>query len=332
MKKTPIFLAFGVILVLFLSLSMGQFGVSYEKIFFILFHPFKSGDLANEIIWKIRMPRILLAFFAGSALSLAGASLQGLFHNPLVDPHIIGVSSGAAFGGALAILFGLSSIYLLGLAFVFGFLALILVYSLASIFEGDRRLMLILSGIILAGVFTALVSLVQYLADTEEILPNIVFWLLGSFATSSWHKLLLLFIPVFIFGILLLKLRWRVNILSLEEQDANSLGLNVKNLRRFILLICAILTAAQVSVSGNIAWVGLVVPHLARLLVGPSHEKLLPYSFVLGGIFMVLVDDLARSITSTEIPIGIITALFGAPIFVFLLVYKQKKEKNVKQA
>lgn len=189
--------------------------------------------------------------------------------------------------------------------------------------------MLILSGIILSGFFAALVSLMQYLADSEETLPNIVFWLLGSFATASWHKVLLMILPMAVAAGVLWKLRWRINLLALEERDARSLGVPVAALRRAVLVCCAVLVAAQVAVSGSIAWMGLVVPHLARLLVGADHRRLLPAAFWLGAALMLVVDDLARTLTQAEIPIGIITALFGAPLFTLLLV--QSRRRNTLQ-
>lgn len=266
-----------------------------------------------------------MALLAGGSLGLCGATLQGVFHNPLVDPHIIGVTSGSAFGGTLAILLGFDIISMMGCTFFFGLAALVLVYLIARLQGRENTLALILSGIILSGFFAALVSLMQYLADTEETLPNIVFWLLGSFATANWHKVLSMALPVAVAAIILLKLRWRINLLALDDKDARGLGVSVTTLRRGVLVCCAVLVAAQVAVSGSIAWVGLVIPHLARLLVGADHRRLLPTAFWLGGAFMVVVDDLARTLTQAEIPIGIITALLGAPLFTLLLIRSQRR-------
>ena len=183
----------------------------------------------------------------------------------------------------------------MGCTFFFGLAALVLVYLIARLQGRENTLALILSGIILSGFFAALVSLMQYLADTEETLPNIVFWLLGSFATANWHKVLSMALPVAVAAAILLKLRWRINLLALDDKDARGLGASVTTLRRGVLVCCAVLVAAQVAVSGSIAWVGLVIPHLARLLVGADHRRLLPTAFWLGGAFMVVVDDLART-------------------------------------
>ncbi|MGL4723217.1 MAG: FecCD family ABC transporter permease [Scandinavium sp.] len=307
------------------SLCLGQYRLPLTEVIQHLLHPQNQAGIASQIVWSVRLPRITLAFLAGAALGLSGATLQGVFRNPLVDPHIIGVTSGSAFGGTLAILLGLSPLIMMSSTFAFGLAALGLVYLIASLQGRENTLVLILSGIILSGFFAALVSLMQYLADTEETLPNIVFWLLGSFATANWHKVLICALPVLAGSAVLFSLRWRINLLSLDEKDARALGVPVKPLRAAVLVCCALLVAAQVAVSGSIAWVGLVIPHLARLLTGVDHRRLLPVSFWLGGCFMIVVDDLARTLTAAEIPIGIITALLGAPVFTFLLIYSQRR-------
>ncbi|MCT4704941.1 iron ABC transporter permease [Enterobacteriaceae bacterium H16N7] len=310
------------------SLCLGQYPLALSDVFHQLIHFSHPEGMASQIVWSVRLPRVLIALLAGGALGLCGATLQGVFHNPLVDPHIIGVTSGSAFGGALAILLGLTPVMMMGSTFAFGLTALVLVYAIAALQGRENALILILSGIILSGFFAALVSLIQYQADTEETLPNIVFWLLGSFATANWHKVAMLAVPVTLATALLFQLRWRINLLSLNDKDARALGVRVVPLRRTVLVCCAILVAAQVAVSGSIAWVGLVIPHLARLLVGVDHRRLLPASFWLGGCFMIVVDDLARTLTQAEIPLGIITALLGAPLFTFLLIRSSRKARQ----
>ncbi|MEW7315030.1 iron ABC transporter permease [Buttiauxella gaviniae] len=310
------------------SLCLGQFPLSLSDVFHQLTHFSNEQSMSGQIVWSVRLPRILMALLAGGALGLCGATLQGVFHNPLVDPHIIGVTSGSAFGGTLAILLGLEPVLMMGSTFFFGLAALILVYAIAALQGKENALILILSGIILSGFFAALVSLIQYLADTEEVLPNIVFWLLGSFATANWHKVWMLAIPVSVAALILFKLRWRINLLSLNDKDAKALGVAVVPLRRSVLVCCALLVAAQVAVSGSIAWVGLVIPHLARLLVGVDHRRLLPTAFWLGGGFMIVVDDIARTFLQAEIPLGIITALLGAPLFTFLLIQSSRRGRQ----
>ncbi|SXJ69528.1 iron chelate uptake ABC transporter family permease subunit [Klebsiella pneumoniae] len=307
------------------SLCFGQYPLSLSAVGHTLVHLPPGEGVIGQIVWSVRLPRVVMALLAGGALGLCGATLQGVFQNPLVDPHIIGVTAGSAFGGTLAILLGVGSLLMMASTFFFGLVALGLIYALAALQGRDSTLGLILSGIILSGFFAALVSLMQYLADSEETLPNIVFWLLGSFATASWHKVLLMSLPLAVAAGALWKLRWRINLLALEERDARSLGVPVAALRRGVLVCCAVLVAAQVAVSGSIAWMGLVVPHLARLLVGADHRRLLPTAFWLGAALMLVVDDLARTLTQAEIPIGIITALLGAPLFTVLLVQSRRR-------
>ncbi|SWU17074.1 putative ABC transport system permease component [Klebsiella pneumoniae] len=307
------------------SLCFGQYPLSLSAVGHTQVHLPPGEGVIGQIVWSVRLPRVVMALLAGGALGLCGATLQGVFQNPLVDPHIIGVTAGSAFGGTLAILLGVGSLLMMASTFFFGLVALGLIYALAALQGRDSTLGLILSGIILSGFFAALVSLMQYLADSEETLPNIVFWLLGSFATASWHKVLLMSLPLAVAAGALWKLRWRINLLALEERDARSLGVPVAALRRGVLVCCAVLVAAQVAVSGSIAWMGLVVPHLARLLVGADHRRLLPTAFWLGAALMLVVDDLARTLTQAEIPIGIITALLGAPLFTVLLVQSRRR-------
>ncbi len=311
-----------------LSLTLGNYPIPLSKVGKILIFSDDAtiSKIDRHVVLHIRLPRIILAFCVGAALAICGAVLQGVFYNPLVDPHVIGVTSGAAFGGTLAILLGLGTLGLILCAFSFGLLALVIVLLLSTLFRQYNLLILILVGVILNGFFSALVSLLQYIADTEETLPNIVFWLMGSFATAHWHKVFILFFPTMIIGYLLIRLSWKINVLSLSEKEAALLGLNVKWLRSVILFLCAILVALQVSVSGSIGWAGLIMPHFARILVGANHERLLPIAFLLGGIYMILVDDIARTLTSAEIPITIITAIIGAPCFL-LLLYRQMRRQ-----
>lgn len=300
------------------SLTLGQFSLSLNQIYEALF--IQSGNQTyKNIIMNIRIPRILLSSLCGGILALCGISLQGLFKNPLVGPKIIGVSTAAAFGGTLAILFGFGGFFLTLNAFIFGILALFILYFIASFVKNSNIYTLILSGIVVNGFFAALISLVQYVADSDDILPNIVFWLLGSFLTADWEKLFILACISFPALLIIFLIRYNFNLLSLGDDDLKALGINYKFIRRLILVLTTILIAAQVSISGNIGWVGLVVPHMARFLSGSDHIKSIPYSFVFGMIFMLLVDDAARTISANEIPLGILTALIGAPVFVYLL-------------
>ncbi|WP_342769098.1 iron ABC transporter permease [Bosea caraganae] len=311
------------------SLGLGRYEIPALRVVRILLSGIVPSDIGlseieRNVVFNVRLPRILTAICAGAGLALCGAALQGVFRNPLVGPHIIGVSSGAAFGGTLAILLSGSQSLLLLLAFAFGVLSLLMVYALHALVGRRDMLALVLAGVIIGGFFAALVSLAQYLADTEEKLPRIVFWLLGSFATADYDKLRLMLGPVVLGGLLLMLLRWRINILSLGDDDAQALGISVAGTRWLILVLIGLIVSAQVAVSGVIGWVGLVVPHMARMLVGPDHRPLLPASMLAGALYMVLIDDLARTITDSEIPLGILTALLGAPIFALIFFRSQR--------
>ncbi|MDR2660330.1 MAG: iron ABC transporter permease [Spirochaetaceae bacterium] len=312
----------------FLSLGLGKYPLSPATVFNTLINPSVVLAMHYQVVWTIRMPRILSALLAGALLALSGAALQGVFHNPLVDPHVIGVTSGAAFGGTLAILLSAAYLLMMASAFGFGLIALLLVYALARAFKQESNLILVLAGVILSGFFSALVSLMQYLADTETKLPGIVFWLMGSFATADWRKLIFFAIPGLSAAIIMLRLRWRINVISMGDKDARTLGIDLKRAKWLILIMCAMSVASQVAVSGSIGWVGLVIPHFARILAGVDHRRLLPAACVLGGIFMIIVDDIARMLTAAEIPPGIITAIFGAPLFTLLLIRRSDRHSE----
>ncbi|SEQ22270.1 iron complex transport system permease protein [Faunimonas pinastri] len=310
------------------SLGIGRIDIPFWRVVEVLCSAVVPSPTITPLEWNVvvtvRLPRVLLALLSGGGLALAGAALQGVFRNPLVGPQVVGVSSGAAFGGTLAILLSLPRFGLLSFAFFFGLLALVLVYGLNSFVSRRNLLALVLAGVVVHGFFGALVSLVQYLADTEDKLPAMVFWLLGSLATASWSKVALVCGPVLVGGGLLLALRWRINLLSMGDEDARALGIDVERMRWFVLALVAAIVSAQVAVSGIIGWIGLVVPHTARMLVGPDHRTMMPASFLLGGFFLIVVDDVARTVSGTEIPLGILTALIGTPVFAFLLRRSQR--------
>lgn len=326
-------LAAVLVLAVIVSLGIGRYDISPARVLRILLAPwFPPPDpvtpMERSVVIIVRLPRVLMAALAGAGLALAGASLQGLFRNPLVGPQVVGVSSGAAFGGTLAILLGWQQAGLVGAAFVFGLSALVLVWLFASAVSRSNILVLVLAGVVVSGFFGALVSLVQFTADSQDKLPVIVFWLLGSFATADAGKAVLLAAPILPCAAALLALRWRINILSLGDEDARALGVPVTGLRWALLGLTAMIVSAQVAVSGMIGWVGLVVPHLARMLVGPDHRVLLPASALLGASFLLMVDNAARSMSASEIPLGILTALIGTPMFAFLLWRSRERRSD----
>jgi len=307
-----------------LSLGIGRFSVSVSNVISILL----GNILPIEPTWKpveervvelIRMPRILIAALAGAGLAVAGAALQGVFRNPLVGPQIIGVSSGAAFGGALAILVSESQVLLIGAAFGFGMLAMLVVYTISRQQGRASILMLVLSGIVTSAFFSALVSITKFVADPDDKLPAIVFWLMGSFASASYEKVLLIGIPVVSGALVVYLMRFQINILSLGDEEAQSLGLKVERTRWIVLVAVALISAAVVAAAGIVGWVGLVIPHFARLLTGANHNVLIPAAALIGAIYLIHVDNVAPAHIAAEIPVGIITALLGAPVFAYLL-------------
>ncbi|SHI08368.1 FecCD family ABC transporter permease [Pollutimonas bauzanensis] len=330
-RRSPFILADLLILLLFVallalmvfSLVLGRYPVPIPEIIKIVattgFNETRPyTDKAWVVIEIVRMPRILGVTLCGMGLAMAGAAMQGVFRNPLVGPEVAGVSSGAAFGGVLAIMFSLPMAGVVGLAFGFGMGALAVAFGLSKLAGKSSILGLVLAGVIVGGFFGALTGMAQYVADPQAKLPSIVYWLLGSFVGLTYEKVAIVAGVTLFAGTLLLMLRWRINLLSLGEVDAEALGVKVETLRWCIVALVALLVAAQVSVSGGVNWVGLIIPHIARMLVGPEHTRLLPASALLGGIYLLAMDDIARSITAQEIPIGLLTALVGTPVFGFL--------------
>ncbi len=316
-------------LILF-SLGLGRYPVPFGHVLGILaakilpIDPYWSATDVR-VVEIIRLPRILLALVSGGGLAVCGAVLQGLFRNPLVGPQIIGVSSGAGFGGALALLISENQLMTMLSAFVFGLGAMALVYAMSRSQGRSPVLMLVLSGVIASAFFSALTSLIKYVADPYDKLPAIVVWLMGSFASATYQTFFLAAVPVILTGFLLNAMRFRINIISLGDEEAETLGINVDRMRWLLLTGVTLISSAVVSAAGIVGWVGLVVPHIARMLVGADHRALLPASALIGGMYTVLIDNLCRTATAAEIPLGIITAIIGAPVFGILLKKTQAK-------
>lgn len=306
------------------SLAIGRFGVPLGSVAGILLANIIPIDpwwtsVEARVVELIRIPRIVLAGIAGAGLAVAGAALQGIFRNPLVGPQIIGVSSGAAFGGAFAILVSESQLLLIGGAFGFGMLAIVIVYTISRQQGRASILMLVLAGIVTSAFFSALVSVTKFVADPDDKLPAIVFWLMGSFASASYDKVWLVAVPVIIGSTVIYLMRFQINVLSLGDEEAQALGIRVERTRWIALTAIALISAAVVSAAGIIGWVGLVIPHFARMLTGPDHRVLIPASVLIGAIYLIHVDNVARSAIAAEIPVGILTAMIGAPVFGYLL-------------
>jgi len=305
-----------------LALTAGRFPIDpLRAVEMLLAAPFAGAPetMEERIVLLVRLPRVLLAALAGAGLAVAGAALQGVFRNPLVAPQVLGISPGAAFGGALAILLGISGALMVGLAFAFGLAALLAVGLLARIGGRTEIVTVILAGLVIGALFGALVSLLQFVADPNGSLPAIVYWLMGSFASATWERLGLAAPGISAGLVLLLALRFRLNLLSLDEAEARSLGVRPERERWLVFCLVAAIVGSQVAVSGIVGWIGLVIPHAARLLVGHDHRALLPAAALLGAAFLVIVDTLARTVTSAEIPLGVLTAIVGAPVFAVLL-------------
>lgn len=270
------------------------------------------------VVTSIRLPRILLAILAGCGLSVSGCVFQSLFSNPLATPDTLGVASGSAFGAALGILFGFNLIGIQITALIFGLLAICFSW-LAGGKKSIGMSVFVLSGIMIGSLFSGLISLVKYTADTESELPAITYWLMGSLDGAN-YKSLLLGAPIIIIGtIIVFSLRWRLNLLPLSEEEAQTSGVNMKKLRIITVLCASAITASCVSMCGQVGWVGLLVPHICRMKFGNNHLSLIPSSISLGAVFMLIVDTLARTISPSEIPVSVLTAIIGAPFFIFLM-------------
>ena len=279
-----------------------------------------SGDvMAKTVIFKVRLPRILLALTAGAGLACSGAAFQGLFSNPLATPDTLGVASGASFGAVLAMMFHWNLIGIQVLALCFGLISCFLTYQISRIKGKSSIVMIILSGMVISSLFQALVSIVKYMADPEDELPSITYWLMGSMSSVTYRSLMFGIPFIFIGLAVIWALKWRLNILSLNEDEAKSMGMNIKLIRLFIIVASSLITASVISMCGQIGWVGLLIPHISRMLLGSNNKTVVPLSISFGAIFMVIIDTFARSASSAEIPISILTAIIGAPVFISLL-------------
>ena len=314
------------------SFLVGRFPISPDKVIGIL----ASGvvpidqfwtDQEATIFFNVRLPRVLLAMLVGCSLSAAGAAYQGTFQNPLVSPDILGASQGAAFGAAVAILLGFASFGISAMAFGFAIITVLLVIAVAQAARGNQVLTVVLAGVMVSSLFSAGVSFTKLIADPADQLPAITYWLMGSLTSAKPADVFMAFPPMFIGLVVLFVLRWKINILTMGDDEASTMGVNTKLLRMVIILAATLVTAASVSVTGMIGWVGLVIPHLTRMLIGSDYRKLMPASMLMGASFLLLVDDVSRLATTAEIPIGILTAFIGAPFFLYLITREGRKRR-----
>ena len=310
---------------LLLAFSLGRYPVGLGDLFAIIAakivgHPSDVPAAAMNVLFQVRGPRVLTAVLVGAALAVAGTAFQGLFRNPLVSPDLLGASSGAALGAVLGIYLSLGVFAVQVLAFIGGLAAVVAVYLIGSTVRArDPILVLVLTGVVIGALLGAGVGLVKYIADPYNQLPAMTFWLLGSLAAASAADLIPLFGPVALGIVILLALRWRMNVLSLPDEEARALGLPTGPMRVAVIAAATLVTSASVATAGIIGWVGLVVPHIARTLVGPDFGRLIPTAALLGGGFLLVIDTVARTAAAIEIPLGILTAIVGTPFFVWLL-------------
>lgn len=326
-RLKSILIALSPVVCFLFSMSIGHYEISAYEVLDMLFSKLTAsemryGDMMQTVVFEVRLPRVILAMMVGCSLSVSGAVYQCVFKNPMASPNILGTSSGAGLGTALAIIFSFGAVYTQMISFAFGLLAVAITYAISAKIgrRGNLILVFVLTGILVSTVFQALISLVKYTADPYEKLPAITFWLMGSLSTAGKNDILIILVP-FLLGIVpLFLMRWRLNILSLGDDDVKCLGIDVRNLRLIVIGCSTLLTASCVSVAGIIGWVGLIVPHIARMLVGSNFIALLPGSALIGATYLLLIDNAARGIFKAEIPLSILTALIGAPYFIYLLV------------
>jgi iron complex transport system permease protein len=330
-RSYGLLIAFAVLIAgLLLAFTVGRYPVSLGDLLHLVIAKLtgRTPDVpaaVQNVIWLVRGPRVLAAALVGAALSVAGTAFQGLFRNPLVSPDLLGASSGAALGAVLGIYFSLGVLEIEALAFAGGLVAVAAVYLIGSAMSPrDPILVLVLTGVVIGALLGAGVGLLKYMADPYNQLPAMTFWLLGSLAATNVTDLVPLFGPVALGTLVLLALRWRMNVMALPDEEARALGVPTGALRIAIVVAATLVTSASVATAGVIGWVGLVVPHIARTLVGPDFARLIPAAALLGGGFLLVIDTLARTMTATEIPLGILTALVGTPFFIWLLASVSK--------
>ncbi|PKM72990.1 MAG: iron ABC transporter permease [Firmicutes bacterium HGW-Firmicutes-16] len=281
-------------------------------------------DMTQNVVMGLRVPRILASVVVGAALSMSGAAYQGIFKNPLVSPEFLGVSSGACIGAALAILLSLTTVFISLFAFVGGIIAVLLTVSIPSLIKNRSNLVLVLSGIIVGSALSSVFGFIKFMADPDTQLASITYWAMGSFSYIKLSELLTVLLVIIVPAVILVLLSWWIDVLSLGENEARSLGANVKLIRRIVITCSTILTAGSVCIAGTIGWVGLIIPHFGRMLVGPSNRRLIPLCGLIGGLFMLLVDTLTRTIGVAEMPVSILTGIIGAPFYCWLL-FRQRR-------
>lgn len=311
----------GLIVLSILSMYIGRYPITLSELFRYIFTNENYDANMPIILLNIRLPRIIAAIAVGGSLSMAGTAYQGMFRNPMVSPDILGVTAGAGLGASAAILCSLPAALIQLFSFAGGITAVFIAVSISKWIgkSRDTILVLVLAGMIISSLCGAMLSMIKYIADPDDKLPTITYWLMGSLSAIRMEDLYIV-LPVIVIGTIpLILISWQLNVLSFGEDEARSLGINTSVLRVIVIICASLVTASVVSISGIIGWVGLIIPHITRMITGPNHRILIPASFLCGSIFLLLVDNLVRSISTVEVPIGILTAIIGAPFFIFFL-------------
>ncbi len=327
-RRTVLIMGLLLIATILISFLLGKYAVPFPELLGILGS--KLGlpmekfwtDPMESAVWNIRLPRVLLSVLVGACLAAAGAAYQGVFQNPMSSPDILGASAGAGFGAALAILLGCSTVGITLGAFAASLLTVALVFTVSRHARGDRILGLVLAGIMVSSLFQSGTSFLKLVADPNNQLPQITFWLMGSLSGANWQDIGFVILPMLAGLIPLVLLRWQLNVITMGDDEARAMGVNAHRIRLWIVICSTLVTASAVSVSGMIGWVGLVIPHMVRRLVGSDYRYLMPASLLGGGIFLLVVDNVSRNATTAGIPIGILTAFIGAPFFLWLITGK----------
>lgn len=330
-KKSRLFLIVSIVIFIIIfcfALMVGRYPISLNDFLNCVFKNIKEYETQRSIILNLRLPRTLMAAFVGIGISISGLLFQEVFQNKLTSPDLLGVSTGASVGASIAIILGLSSVFISVFAFVTGVITVIVTLFVAKLFKNESSTTLILAGIIVGGFMSAILSIVKYFADPTTTLSSITYWLMGSFENSKMKNICVMLPIIIICVTILLILSWRINIVALGMEEAQTKGINYKLNRILIIGIATLLTAASVAFCGTISWVGLVIPHIVRLIVGRDTTKTIPLCISFGAIFMIIVDIISRTFTDSEIPLSAVTGLFGTLIFVIILIYKRKEISN----
>jgi iron complex transport system permease protein len=312
------------VIVFFLALLIGRYSVTFESFLTVITGGEPANSIDKSVIFTLRLPRTIVALLVGVALSLSGLVYQETFQNKLVSPDFLGVSTGAGFGATIAIVLGFTGLMISFTAFIFGIVTMLITVFIAKIFRSQSQTTLLLSGIIVGGFMSAGISFIKFMADTDKQLGEIVYWLLGTFSKATMKDVWILLPIVALCTVVLYLIRWRINIVSLGKSEATTLGLNYTLYRGIIIVVSTLLTAAAVAYSGIVGWIGLIIPHLVRLLVGRDAKKTIPLTILFGATFTIVCDIISRSFTASEVPLSAVTGFLGTPIFIAILYIRRK--------